>query len=106
MFARAAGTPPPEPFDYPTYLGLDHTVTGGQCGCNAVPAVPHDVHVAVTREVYRRRHATLLEPLPVPLYRRLVDVASATLTDPNVVERNPERCRRRSLLRMAPPFGE
>jgi hypothetical protein len=69
---------------------LDDGVPCGQSGSDAMAAVAHDVDVALTYETDRRGLAALLEPLSVPLDRRLADAAAATVTDPNLDKGSPD----------------
>jgi hypothetical protein len=106
-FERDAGVAANQPqhLRHPLQHRLDDGVPCGQSGGDAMSAVAHDVDLALTCEMDRRGLAALLEPLSVPLARRLADAPAATVTDPNL-DKGPQMVVvKRSFLFMLPPFG-
>src|SRR5207244_9292528 len=72
---------------------------------DTVSAVTYQEPLAVANQAYRRRAPALLEPLPIPLHRRLADALPTALADSNLGQRHPDRLGSAQVLAHgSPPF--
>src|SRR5687767_1311663 len=85
------GAEPTNQPGYGPYLRFDEAVAGCQRGCHAVAAVLNDVAVTQPYQPNRRRLATLLEPLPVPLDRWGAEATRRAVAHGDLGERSPGR---------------